>query len=336
MRYREIAAVLAGALLLGGCATGDEAMGDAATGDDTTDTPAASEAQRAEPLPDWRKMWDFGDPAASEARFREAVAAGEAAGDATYVAVLLTQLGRTQGLQRRFDDAHATLDRVEGMLGGLGPEVRVRYLLERGRTLNSSGRAPESVPLFEEAWEVARAAGLDALALDAAHMLGIALPSDRQLAWAERAIALAEASEDPRCKVWLGPLYNNTGWTYHDLGRYDDALAIWEKSLAFRQQQGAAEETFIARWTIARCWRSMGRHQDALAEQQSVLTDRAAAGMPSTGYCEEEIGENLLALGRDDEARAWFGKAWDLLKDDAWLQADESERLARMKQLGGR
>ena len=55
----------------------------------------------ANALPDWRKMWDFGDPAATEARFREAVAAGAAAGDAESGLFVTTPLGRSRG-RRRF------------------------------------------------------------------------------------------------------------------------------------------------------------------------------------------------------------------------------------------
>jgi len=312
---------------------------DAAASAAPDDEPAASEAPVPEPppeLPEWRKMWNFGDPAGTAQRFQEAIAAGEAAGDTAYVLIVTTQLARTQGLQRKFDEAHAILDRVQAQLDGAPAEVRIRYLLERGRAFNSSGSPETSAPLFEQAWQVGVDCGQEMLAIDAAHMLAIVLPPEQQVVWSEKAMALAESSSDERCKGWLGPLYNNTGWTYHDMGQLEKALALWEKSLAFRQAQGAQEETFIARWTVARCWRSMGRHQDALAEQKSVLDDRAAAGMPSKGYCEEEIAENLLALGRADEAREWFGKAWDLLKDDKWMQADEADRLARMKELGGR
>lgn len=303
---------------------------------DAKDADRPAEAAAPAELPDWRKMWNFGDPAGTAARFEECIAAGEAAGDETYVLIVTTQLARTHGLRRDFERAHETLDGVEARLDTADPEVRVRYLLERGRAINSSGSPAESVPLFEQAWEVALASGLDLLAVDAAHMQAIVLPPEEQVLWSEKAMALAEASDDPGCRGWLGPLYNNTGWTYHGMGELQKALALWEKSLAFRQAQGAPEETFIARWTIARCWRSMGRYQDALAEQKAVLDERAAAGRPSKGYCEEEIGESLLALGRADEATEWFGRAYDLLKDDPWMQADEAARLERMKDLGGR
>jgi tetratricopeptide (TPR) repeat protein len=334
-------ALFALALATGGCAMSDEANGhEAAQADDAADSVTENGADDlpapGPELPEWRKMWNFGDPAGTAERFEEAIAAGEAAGDREYVLIVTTQLARTQGLQRDFDRAHEILDGVETELEGRSAELRMRYLLERGRTTNSSGSPEKSVPYFEEAWEVGLKNGEDVLAVDAAHMLAIVLPGDQQLAWSEKAMALAEASNDERCKGWLGPLYQNTGWTYHNMGDLEKALATWQKCLAYHQERDNTEQIWVARWLVARCWRSMGRYQDALAEQKSILDDRVAAGSPGKGYCEEEIGENLWALGRREEARDWYGKAWDLLKDDKWMQSDDAERLARMKERGGR
>ena len=68
-------------------------------------------------------LWDFDDPVASEARFREAAA--QALSPAREV--LLSQVARALGLQQRYDEAHAVLDG----LGEPSPEVGVRRLLER-------------------------------------------------------------------------------------------------------------------------------------------------------------------------------------------------------------
>jgi hypothetical protein len=46
------------------------------------------------------------------------------------------------------------------------------------------------------------------------------------------------------------------------------------------------------------------------------------------------MGECLLALGRADEARPHFARAYELLSQDEWFPADEKQRLARMKELG--
>lgn len=290
-------------------------------------------------LPDWRAMWDFQDPAASEGRFRGALEVAREVGDAEYELVVTTQLARTLGLQRDFDGAHELLDGVEARLDGATTEVRLRYLLERGRTLRSSGDPAASLAPFREAWDLGQGRGdegLDPLTADAGHMLAIAAEPDEALAWSERTIAFCEASPDERCKGWLGPLYHNTGWTHHDAGRYPEAMALWQKSLELRAARSAtSSETFIARWTIARGLRSLGRYEEAVAMQEELLADRVAAGAGTTGYAEEEIGECLLALGRADEATPWFAKAYAQLSADDWLQANEAERLVRLKELAG-
>jgi tetratricopeptide (TPR) repeat protein len=190
------------------------------------------------------------------------------------------------------------------------------------------------VPFFEEAWNLGQGQGLDPLTADAGHMLGIALEGDAALDWARRTMAFCEASPDKRCKGWLGPLYNNTGWTLHDQGDFDGALELWQKSLTFRQAEGDPNTIFISRWTIARCYRSMGRLEAALAEQSQLHKDRAATGDPGAGYIEEELGECLLALGKPKEAAPWFAKAHEMLSKDEWLVANEADRLERLKALG--
>src|SRR6185503_17574880 len=91
-------------------------------------------------LPAFDKLWNYNDPVATEAKFRELLPAAEKSADLSHHAQLLTQIARTQGLQGRFDGAHATLDSVEKMLTDDLKLARVRYLLERGRAFNSAGQ----------------------------------------------------------------------------------------------------------------------------------------------------------------------------------------------------
>lgn len=294
-------------------------------------------------LPDIDSLWDYNRPLETEARFRALLPQAEAAGDQAYRLVLLTQIARCHSLTGRYEGAHALLDQVAAALDGAPsldgapPLVRVRYLLERGRTLNSSGDPAGALPLFAEALAVARAAGLDGYAVDAVHMLAIAAPLEERLAWHQQAVALAEASSQPQARRWFGALYNNLGWTLHDLGQYEEALATFEKALAWRQTQADAEATRIARWCVARTLRSLGRCEEALAEQWALLAEyeSAPAGEhDEPGYTYEELGECLLALDRPAEARPYFARAFDVLAQDNWLQRQEPGRLARLRELG--
>ncbi len=175
---------------------------------------------------------------------------------------------------------------------------------------------------------------MDAAAVDAAHMLAIAAESqDETLAWNERALELAEGSDDERAQRWRASLLNNLGWARHDGGDYEAALALFERALAERQKRGATRETRIARWCVARCLRSLGRLEEALAQQRALLAEEEALGEGS-GFTWEEISECLLALGREVEARPHFAQAYAALSQDARLVAEEGERLARLQRWG--
>lgn len=296
--------------------------------------PAAPTEAVAADLPDFTVLWDFEHPDSTEARFRALLPQARASGDDDYLGQLLTQIARAQGLQGRFEDAEQTLSEVRPFLRSDRPKLGVRFLLEQGRVQNSSGRPAEAAPMFRLAWELARRSLLDDLAVDAAHMVAIVLPPDSALAWNQRALNLVEGSADPKAKGWLGSLYNNLGWTYHDRGDYEKALDLFQKALRWREEQGQPLETRIARWCVGRALRSLGRLDEALRLQLDLQADWEAAG-GSDGYVQEEIAECLLALGRSAEAKPWFARAYQLLSEDPWLPRNEPERLARMAELGG-
>lgn len=280
---------------------------------------------------DFDALWDYSQPGETEARFRALLPAAEAAGAADYLAQLLTQLARTLGLQRQLAAAHEVLDRAKGMVSS-GTVAYARYLLERGRCFNSAGDKTAARPLFLAAYEEAAALRADFYTVDALHMLAIVDPPDQQIGWNEQALALAAQSDDPKARRWAGSLTNNLGWTYHGLGEYERALALFEQALAFRQEQGDAELIRVAQWCVARTLRSLGRVVEALAQQQALEAVYEGLGRPD-GYVFEELGECLLLLGCGDEARPYLGRAYGVLSQDGWLVANEGARLERLKQL---
>ncbi len=283
-------------------------------------------------MPDLDDLWDFHDPSASEGRFAARVTA--AATEAERVEAC-TQLARAQGLQRRFEDAHRTLDEVERALSNASPRVRVRYLLERGRILNSSGTPDRALPVFVEAYECAAQAGDDALAVDAAHMIAIAVPeANAKLTWNRHALAVAEASTDPRARRWRASLRNNIGWALFDVGRYAEALEEFRRAVDLRAEQGDPREHRIARWAVARTQRAMGDLEEALAQQRELLREGTSEGREDP-FVLEELGECLHALGRADAARPHFQRAYELLSRDEWFAANEPARLARLADLAG-
>ncbi len=277
------------------------------------------------------ELWNYSDPAGTEAKFRELL--HETSEDTAFHAEIRTQIARTYSLRRQFDTAHEILNQVEGMLTDDMPRARIRYLLERGRTYNSAKQVDKASLLFMDAWTLAQNAGEDFYAVDAAHMLAIVETGTQALDWNLKAVAYAEASSQSRVKQWLGSLYNNIGWTYHDMGDYDSALDIFHKAEAWQAEHGKPDNHRIATWCIGRTLRSLGRIEEALELQQAQLRDYEKIG-EKPGYTYEEIGECLLVLGRDDEASPYFAQAYEQLAKDSWLVANEAERLNRLIELG--
>jgi tetratricopeptide (TPR) repeat protein len=164
----------------------------------------------------------------------------------------------------------------------------VRSILEMGRVANSRGNAEEARELFESAFAAATGAGFEHLAVDALHMVAIVAPASEQEALNRRALELAAGASDPRARDWRASLLNNVGWAIFERGEYTEALGVFEDALAARIEQGRPAEIQIARWSVARTLRALGRRDEALAIQQALAAEHAAAGT-SDPYVDEEL-----------------------------------------------
>ena len=278
---------------------------------------------------DIEALWDYSQPAVSEARFRDALKS-ESGDDALE---LETQIARTFSLRREFTQAHALLDAVQRRMNEkTRPGVRVRYLLERGRTYRSANEAVKARPLFLEAWQIGDKEKLTLLAIDAAHMMGIVEAGDEAQRWNERAMALAMSSNVPRAIRWRGSLANNMGHTERERGNLDAAMKHFKASLTAFQLTRSASQIRTAKWQIANVMRIQKRYDDALAMQLAIEKEAAEAADPD-GYVFEEIAEIYLVKNEPAKAKSYFAKAVEALSKDTSFAENEGDRLARMRQL---
>lgn len=249
----------------------------------------------------WRDLWDFDDLDLSERRFRasleeEETAAGRAA--------LFTQLARIEGLRGDFAAGERLLARAEA-LGGAESWV----LIERGRLLRSSGDGPSALPLFEAAFEQARAVDDGFLAGDAAHMA--ALVGDTE-AWTARGI---ELTDDDPARYWLAPLLNNVGWSRYEAGDFARALDAFEVALAVRSEDPQKpHEREIARYGVGKALRALGRVDEATGQLELAVAWATDAGV-ETPYFHEELAECYAAAGRIEDARAQAERATELFQE---------------------
>ena len=281
-------------------------------------------------------LWDYNDPAASEARFLEVRQTLGAPEDHARLMELDTQIARAQGLQGRFADALAMLEMIEGGLRPDETRAAVRYQLEFGRVLRSSGSPEAARPFFERAVALAEASSEDRFAVDARHMIALVEPDPaRRVSLMLDDLEFAAASADPDARKWRGTLWNNIGMSFHEMDRLDDALGAFETAVGFWEEDDP-KRVLIAHWMVAWTLRLQGRLTQALAMQESLERAHQEAGAPD-GYVQEELGELHLALAAGAEAerhrglaRDHFARAHALLKDEL---AGDLERLARMKRL---
>lgn len=240
-------------------------------------------------------LWDFSRPDESERRFTAAMAT--AAGDDRLI--LATQVARTHGLRRDFTHALALLDTLVPQVAGAGPEARAWFALERGRARVSATHLPaqrssEARALaradYLAAVQWAREAGRDGLAIDALHMLAFVddTPAE-QLRWAQEALVIAERSAQPEAARWRAPLLNNAGCALHAMGRYPEALEVFERALVWREQNGQAGATRVARWMVAWTLRALDRPDEAIAIQLRLEREWDEAGAPDPFVFDELV-----------------------------------------------
>jgi tetratricopeptide (TPR) repeat protein len=279
-------------------------------------------------------LWNFDDPAGTEARFLEVRQGLGAPEDHGRLLELDTQIARTQGLQGRFNDALAMLETVQVTLRPGETRAAIRYELEFGRVLRSSGSPEAARPFFERAAALAEAAGEDRLAVDARHMVALVEPDPaRRVSLMLDDLEFAAASADPDARKWRGTLWSNIGMAFHEIGDLADALDAFETAAGFWEDDDPSR-ALIGHWMVAWTLRLQGKLTEALAMQEVLERAHAEAGTPGA-YVQEELGELHLALAKGPDAenhrrqaRSHFTRAHDLLKDEL-----DPDRLTRMKRI---
>lgn len=291
--------------------------------------------QEKSSVTDFDKLWDYSKPEETNKKFTEILPEVKASGNKSAYLELLTQIARTMGLQMKFDEAHKVLDEVETLLTDDLTRAKIRFFLEKGRLLNSSKKNDRGKEFFLKAYDLSLKTKDDDLGVDAAHMLGIIETAEESLNWNETAMKLAENSSDKKAVSWLGTLYNNTGWTYHDMGDYDKALSLFEKNVKWHTEKKSISELLIARWCVARTLRSLNRVDESLIMQLDLLNEYRLKNLPDDGYVFEELGELYLLKGNNDESKKYFSLAFQELSKDIFFVEYEKERLERIKESGG-
>lgn len=302
-RAARVASALATccAVLLAGCASSSAVTNPGPSG-------AVGPAASAPPL-DLDALWDFSQPARSEARFREA----QTRATPLQALLLQTQIGRTRGLQGDLPGARRLLQDLSAAVARSDDaELVVRHALELGRTYASAAHRPADIgpadrdtarDLFLRAAERAQQARLDGLAVDALHMMVFVDPEPaQQIAWNRRALAVMSSSSQAAARRWEGSLRLNLGLALKEHGDLEAARESFDASRSAYERWGRTRGARIAQGLSGHVLRLQGRLAEAL-ELQTALDRAWTADGTADADVLEELEQLYRALGNEARAR---------------------------------
>ncbi len=297
------------------------------------------------PIPESIPLEDFdtlfvGDLVQAEANLRALLPRAKKENHSIYLQIL-SQIALAQAVQKKFVQAHETLDQADKQLAKDDHLARVRLLLERGRVYFQEGKVDRAKPLFVQSYELSAHYGFDAHTINAAHMVPFVLnTAQEKIEWNQKAIKIAKTSESVKAQDWLGSLFNNLGQALLEAEQYESALDAFENALHYREEEDLTPNIRVAKWAIARTLRFLSRKEEALkiclalADEYEAMVEDDALDIPETLLFSSRglVYEELAQLGGKN-AKVYARKAHDDLSKDEWFCRLEKERLNRLEQM---
>lgn len=238
--------------------------------------------------------------------YKGALAAAEREGSAQVRVEALSQIARCHSILGELDQGELWLAKAAPLATPDEPLGWSRYLGVRGIFERERGDKESAKATFGEMYRYCVDRELFRRAVDAAHHIAIVAPPEEQIEWAMRGIEAAERLGD---EGWLAVLWNNLGVTYEDLKRYNDAVAAYLQARDYHYRAGSDFSKMAADWAVGHAYRLAGDFPQAMNWLPKTLrwAERryAVEPGPSTaewiGYCEEDLGEALIGLGKRQE-----------------------------------
>lgn len=210
------------------------------------------------------------------------------------------RIARTYLITDRKEQGRSWLEKAAGLADPEEPLGWSRYLGVRGRFEWQDEDTKTSVATFKEMYEYCSQREMHDRAIDAAHMVAIVGTTEEQIEWGKKGIAEAEAGNVTH---WLGPLWNNLGWTYESNKEYDKALDAYLQARENHWKYGDEMNKLIADWAVGHTYRLLGDYESALQWLRPVLSwAERIDNAEWIGWADKEIGEAELAVGNIDNA----------------------------------
>lgn len=227
-----------------------------------------------------------------------------------------SQVARCYLATNRKEEGREWLARAAEVATDKEPEGWSRYLGVRGRyewkdaaekARAISPEAPKAAVTFKEMYQFCMANNLFDRAIDAANMVTITGQMEERVEWGKMGI---EAAEKGNLESWLAPLWNNLGWTYSDLGRYEESLEALKKAREYHYKKENEKAMLIADWSVGHAHRMAGQLDSASVWMNEVYDwavirydqESLPENAEWVGFSHRELGEIALADGENKKA----------------------------------
>ncbi len=201
------------------------------------------------------------------------------------------------------------------------PKGWARYLGVKGRFGIEENEIENAVTTFNNMYDFSTHHKLYNYAIDAAHMLALLGTKEHQIKWALKGIKEANIYHEYK---WLGALWNNLGWAYHDIGEHEKSLEALKKAREYHRKYSNEKAILIADWSVGCLLRKLGRVEEAeklfkpVLEKSKHLGDVEWIGLTIQELGEIEIirGNFILGLSYLKQSQKYLEEAkmpeWDL------------------------
>lgn len=237
----------------------------------------------------------------------------KSSGDSSIMAEAYAMIARTYLITEKKEDGRPWLERAAQYADPGKPSGWSRYLGVRGRFEWQDKKLEKATATFKEMYDFCSKNGLHERAVDAAHMVAITGGPQDQIEWGLKGVREAEAGH---IEKWLGPLWNNLGWTYEDMGKYAESLDAYLKAREYHYKYGDQKNKLCADWAVGHVYRLLGQADSAA----HWINPGLLAGFESIddtefqGWTFKEMGEISLLESKPDSALSHFSKAEEKLK----------------------
>jgi tetratricopeptide (TPR) repeat protein len=236
--------------------------------------------------------------------YQKALDAAKKAGDNSSMTEAMAMITRTYLIEKNMEIAvnwmHAT-EQIALEQEHLGWS---RFQAVKGRFLWRENKLQEATKLFERLYEYCSKNKLHERAIDAAHMVAITGDYQEQINWGHKGI---KEAEEGNVTGWLGPLWNNLGATFEDMGQYDSSLMAYRKARDYHYEHGTEANKMIADWAVGHAYLNLKDYDSAekwltpLIVWCQRLDDTEFLGLTAW-----DLGEVYYARGEPEKALGFY------------------------------